>query len=300
MDIGFIGLGVMGGAMARHLGAAGHRLALYDIDPAATDRAAGRLNSAIKAASPKEVAASSEIVFTMLPNGRVVRDCVDGDDGLLGGFAEGSLLIDTSSAEPWITRETAAKLAEKGVDMMEAPVSGAVEGAESATLVFMCGGSEDAVARARPLLEAMGRHIFHLGPIGSGHVMKTINNLATAVIWQATAEAMLIGKAEGLSAEAMVDVLNVSTGMSFITQKKMRDQILSRAFTDPFKLELMLKDMDIATELGRTQRLSLPVSELAHQLWALVDKQIGPGRSITEICRWYEDAHGIALADGAD
>ena len=216
---------------------------------------------------------------------------------LVAGFQPGSLLVDTSSAEPWITRETAARLADAGVDMMEAPVSGAVEGAESATLVFMCGGSDAAVARARPLLETLGSKVFHLGPVGAGHVMKTINNLATEIIWQATAEAMLIGKAEGLSADAMVDVLNVSTGMNFITQKKMRDQVLSRAFSDPFKLELMVKDMDIATELARTQKLSVPISELGHQLWALCDKQIGPGKSITEIVRWYEDAHGIELTD---
>ena len=159
MRIGFIGLGVMGSAMAGHLAKGGHTLALYDIAPAAARKVARRHQGARALRSPREVAEASEVVFTMLPEGTAVRECVLGADGLAAGFARGAILVDTSSAEPWITRETADRLAAQGVAMVDAPVSGAKEGAVSATLVFMCGGEVEALKRVRPLLARMGSHV---------------------------------------------------------------------------------------------------------------------------------------------
>ena len=297
MRVGFIGLGVMGSAMIAHLARAGHSLALYDIDRDTAGRVARRHAGALGARSPQAVAQASDIVFTMLPNGGAVRDCVFGEDGLARGLERGAILVDTSSAEPWITRETAARLAERGIDMMDAPVSGALEGAESATLVFMCGGGAAALARVRPLLELMGRHVFHLGPVGSGHAMKAVNNLATALTCLGTAEAMLIGKACGLKPSAMLDVLNVSTGMSFVTQKKYGPQVVQRRFDDAFKLELMLKDVGIANKLAEQHAIDLPVSALGEQLWRTADTALGPGHSVMDIVRWYERTRGITLAD---
>lgn len=295
MNIGFIGVGVMGSAMARHLGEAGHNLALYDIDPAAVARTLAIVPDSRQCSNPREVAAVSEVVFTMLPNGEVVREVVLAEDGLLAGFQTGSILVDTSSAEPWLTQQTAQRLSEKGVDMIDAPVSGAVEGAESATLVCMCGGSESSVARVRPLLDVMGEHVFHLGPTGSGHIMKTINNLATAVNFVAIAEAMLIGKAAGLDSQAMLDVVNVSTSESFVSRRKMGSEVLSRKFEDPFKLEFMLKDMRIANQLAQQLNLGVPISGLGFQLWQQANAALGPGKSVTEIVRWCEQQIGVEL-----
>ena len=297
MRVGFIGLGVMGSAMVGHLAKGGHALALYDIDREVAAKVARRHAGALDASSPQAVAQNSDIVFTMLPNGGTVRDCVFGEDGLARGLERGSILIDTSSAEPWITRETGARLAEQGVDMMDAPVSGALEGAQSATLVFMCGGEAPVLARVRPLLELLGPHIFHLGPLGSGHTMKAVNNLATALTFLGTAEAMLIGKACGLQPSAMLDVLNVSTGMSFVTQKKYGPQVVERRFDDAFKLELMLKDVGIATRLAEHHGIDLPASALGEQLWRTADTALGPGHSVVDIVRWYEQTRGIVLTD---
>jgi 3-hydroxyisobutyrate dehydrogenase-like beta-hydroxyacid dehydrogenase len=161
----------------------------------------------------------------------------------------------------------------------------------------MVGGSAAAVARCRPLLELMGQHIFHVGPLGAGHTMKTINNLATAVTFLATAEAVMIGKACGLGAQAMVDVLNVSTGSSFVSQKRLGQDVVSRKFEDRFRLELMLKDMDIATRLAEQRGLAVPISDFGRDLWARAVDELGEGRVTTEIVRWYEQHMGFELKD---
>jgi 3-hydroxyisobutyrate dehydrogenase len=295
MRIGFIGVGVMGSAMAGHLAKGGHTLTLYDLAPEAARKVARRHKGARAVASPRAVAEASEVVLTMLPEGTAVRECVFGADGLAAGFKRGAILVDTSSAEPWLTRETAARLAEQGVTMIDAPVSGAAEGARAATLVFMCGGEAAALKRVRPLLDLMGRHVFHLGPVGSGHAMKTVNNLATALTVLGTTEAMLIGKAYGLAPSAMLDVINVSTGRSFVTDVKFGPQVIERRFDDAFRLALMLKDVGIANRLADEQGLAVPVSALGEQLWRAANAALGDGACVLDVVRWYERATGLEL-----
>src|SRR5262245_25106480 len=297
MRLGFIGLGVMGSAMAGHLAKGGHTLALYDIAPKAAQKVARRHKGARAVRTPREVAETSEVVFTMLPEGTAVRACVLGPDGLAAGFKPGSILVDTSSAEPWLTRETAAHLAELSVTMIDAPVSGASEGARAAALVFMCGGEAGALKKVRPLLALMGKHVFHLGPVGSGHAMKTVNNLATALTVLGTTEAMLIGKAYGLAPSAMLDVLNVSTGRSFVTDAKFGPQVIERRFDDAFRLALMLKDVGIANRLADEQGLAVPVAALGEQLWRAANAGLGEGACVLDMVRWYERATGVELKD---
>jgi len=296
VNIGFVGVGVMGSRMARNLVKAGHSLVVYDADPAVTADVAKDIG-AKTAASPREVAAVSEIVITMLPNGDVVRDVIFGENGLAAGFNAGSLLLDTSSAEPWITREIGDRLSEQKVDMVDAPVSGAEEGARSATLVFMCGGSDEALARARPLLDAMGKHVFHVGPLGAGHTMKAINNVTTALSFLCTAEALLIGKSYGLNAKAMLDVMNVSTGYSFATQNRFLNDVITRKFADQFKLDLMLKDMGIAEQLASAHKLPVPMTEVGRMRWQRAVEALGPGAVTTEIVRFVEQEMGVELKD---
>ena len=296
MNIGFVGVGVMGSRMARNLVQAGHDLTIYDANPAVTADVAKDIG-AKTAASPREVAAVSEIVITMLPNGNVVRDVIFGENGLAAGFNAGSLLLDTSSAEPWITREIGDRLSEQKVDMVDAPVSGAEEGARSATLVFMCGGSDEALARARPLLDAMGKHVFHVGPLGAGHTMKAINNVTTALSFLCTAEALLIGKSYGLNAKAMLDVMNVSTGYSFATQNRFLNDVITRKFEDQFKLDLMLKDMGIAEQLASAHKLPVPMTEVGRVRWQKAVEALGPGAVTTEIVRFVEQEMGVELKD---
>jgi 3-hydroxyisobutyrate dehydrogenase-like beta-hydroxyacid dehydrogenase len=296
VKIGFVGVGVMGSRMARNLVKAGHELTVHDANAETTAAVAKDIGAKAKA-SPREAAAASEIVITMLPNGQVVRDVVFGENGLAAGFEPRSLLLDTSSAEPWIAREIAERLATQKVDMVDAPVSGAEEGARTATLVFMCGGSDAGLARARPILEKMGTHIFHVGPLSAGHTMKAINNVTTALSFLCTAEALLIGKSYGLNAKAMVDVMNVSTGYSFASQNRIPNDVITRKFEDQFKLALMLKDMGIARQLAEAHELPMPMIELGTERWRKAVETLGPAAVTTEIVRFVEQEMGVELKD---
>jgi 3-hydroxyisobutyrate dehydrogenase-like beta-hydroxyacid dehydrogenase len=300
MNIGFIGLGVMGTPMASHLARAGHRLTLLDADAkVARDLAHTLGGEALAVATPREVAERSDVIITMLPNGEVVRQVVLGDDGVAQGIKPGALVLDTSSCEPWLTEQTAAGLAERGANFVDAPVSGAQWGAQEAKLVFMVGGSEADVARVRPLLDVMGRAVFHLGGVGCGHAMKCINNCITAITLANTAEGLVAGKRYGLDPKAMIDVLNESTGGSWITQTHFNQRVFNRKFDDPFKLELMLKDVGIALELARETATPVPIWGLGQQLWRMADHDAGAGASVSELVRWVEKQSGTELTPGA-
>lgn len=293
--IGFLGLGVMGMAMAEHLIAAGYDLTVYDIDSAPLRRLHASRPETVIASSPKQVAAASDVVITMLPSGREVRDAVLGTDGLLEGFKRGSLLLDTSSSEPWYTREIAAALERIGVAMVDAPVSGAEMGALAAELVFMVGGDSDSVKRVSPLLKVLGRKTFHLGPTGCGHVMKSINNLITAITFMATAEGLIIGTANGLDPAEMNAVLNASTGMSWITQMHIAQRILSRRFDDPFKLDLMVKDVNIALRIANDSQIQPKLSSAAAELWREIQSRIPKGGSVSELVRTLEQDYHMQI-----
>jgi 3-hydroxyisobutyrate dehydrogenase len=300
MEIGFIGTGIMGAPMATHLARAGHQLTLHDAHPsAARDLAHALGGNAIAASTPREVAERSDVIITMLPNGQVVQQVVLERDGVIHGLRPGALVLDTSSCEPWLTEETAKAITARGGSMVDAPVSGAQWGAQEAKLVFMVGGSEADVQRIRPLLDVMGRAVFHLGGVGCGHAMKCINNCITAVTLANTAEGLVAGKRYGLDPKAMVDVLNESTGGSWITQTHFNQRVFNRAFDDPFKLELMLKDMGIAVELARETATPVPLWGLGQQLWRMADHSAGPGASVSELVRWVERQSGTELTPGA-
>ena len=300
MQVGFIGLGVMGTPMATHLAKAGHGLSLYDVRADVATALAAQLGSpARRAASPREAADGCEVVITMVPDGQVVQQVALGDQGLVHGMSVGSLLLDTSSCEPWLTQATGARLAERGIRMVDAPVSGAQWGAEAAELVFMVGGEAADVERVRPLLDAMGRSVHHLGGLGCGHAMKCINNCITAVTLANTAEGLVAGKRFGLDPRVMIEVLNASTGGSWITRTHFEQRVFNRAFDDPFKLSLMLKDMGIATQLARDTQTPVPLWGLAQQLWRMADHAAGPGASVSELVRWVEQQTGTELTPGA-
>ena len=298
--VGFIGLGVMGLPMARHLAAAGYPLTAYDTDPKALDRLDRSSTGVVMASSSKEVAAASDIVITMLPSGREVESVVFGPQGLAEGFRPGSLLLDTSSSEPSTTKATAKRLKDIGVDMVDAPVSGAEIGALNAELVFMVGGEEEGVERVQPLLEVLGDRVFHLGPIGSGHAMKSINNMITAATFLATAEGLVIGARYGLEPAAMTGVLNSSTGMSWVSRTHIVQRILSRKFDDPFKFDLMVKDIDIALRLASELGLSMDLSQANQALWHRTQGEIPPGSSVSELVRQLEARCEVELSLPAD
>jgi 3-hydroxyisobutyrate dehydrogenase-like beta-hydroxyacid dehydrogenase len=175
-------------------------------------------------------------------------------------------------------------------------VSGAQWGAQAAELVFMVGGADDDVARARPMLDVLGRAVFHLGPLGSGHIMKCINNTVTAMTFQATLEGLALGVAAGLDPVVMNDVFNESTAGSWITANHVRQRILSRTFDDPFRLALMRKDVDIANGLAEQLGLDLPMARLCAVSYREADQQFGEGSSLSDLGRWIERRAGVTIA----
>jgi 3-hydroxyisobutyrate dehydrogenase len=293
--IGFVGLGIMGTPMSGHLVDAGYAVTVFDTDSGTSSALVAAKPDATVAASLAELGAACDVVFTMLPDGHVVQTVALGPDGLVHGLAPGSLLVDTSSSQPWITAETAKALAAAGVAMVDAAVSGAQWGAQAAELVFMVGGAADDVARARPMLDVLGRAVFHLGPLGSGHMMKCINNTVTAMTFQATLEGLALGVAAGLDPVAMNDVFNASTAGSWITTNHIGQRILSRTFDDPFRLALMRKDVDIANDLAKQLGLELPMASLCADSYREADEEFGEGSSLSDLGRWTERRTGVEI-----
>jgi 3-hydroxyisobutyrate dehydrogenase len=286
--IGFIGLGVMGKPMARNLAKVGYQLAVYDKKATLADRISSEFEQVHAVESPKQVAEFSEIVIAMLPTGTDVQDVIKGKNGLIEKYRPGSLHLDSTSAEPWLTVESARILEEHGVAMVDAPVSGAEPGARQAELVFMVGGNKKDVSRVTPLLQVMGKQQFHLGPIGSGHTMKCMNNLITAICFMGTTEGLIVGKRLGLDPHIMIDVLNVSTGMSWNSINHFKQHIFNRKYDDHFKLGLMIKDIGIAMKLASGQGLSLPIADLIQRLWKSAGEASESDSSISEMVRWVE------------
>ena len=207
-SIGFIGIGTMGAPMARNLLKAGHRLTVYDINPAAIEKmkAAG----ASAAASPRDVAAASDVVITMLPDAPDVEKAVTGTNGILAGIRSGSLYIDMSTIDPETTQRLGKRLAAAGCEMIDSPVGKTVEHAIAGTSTLMIGGDAAAVERARPVLSAMGTDLIHCGGLGMGQAMKLTNNLLASVLLAASSEALVAGIKAGLTLETMISVLKTT------------------------------------------------------------------------------------------
>jgi len=298
--IGFIGVGQMGGPMARNLARAGYGLVAHDVDRGALKRACE--TTGVEAGeSLRAMASRCEAVITMLPDGDAVRAVVLGPgDCLLAGFPRDSVLVDMSSSSPLATRELGAGLAERGVAMLDAPVSGGVRKAADATLSIMVGGDAHSIARCRPILEAMGRRIFMTGPLGSGHAMKALNNYVSAAGLVAAAEGVLAAQRFGLDPGNVVDILNASTGMNNSTLNKFHQFILSRAFDSGFSLDLMVKDLNTALEVARSTGSPARLAEACLEAWTEAQATLGTGLDHTAVVRYWEKLAGTELGKKHD
>jgi 3-hydroxyisobutyrate dehydrogenase len=280
--IGFIGLGKMGQPMARRLIAAGFKVHGYDLSEAA--RAAAIESGAKASASLGAVMAKADVIITMLPNSDAVETvALGGADSIARLAAPGTLLIDMSSAAPHRTRRLGEALGEHGITMVDAPVSGGVLRAADGALTIMLGGSEDAVARARPVLEHLGSRLFETGGLGSGHAMKALNNYVSAAGLTAACEALQIGAQFGLDPALMIDILNVSTGRNNSTENKIKQFVLSSSFDGGFGLGLMAKDLATAAALADELAMRSPFCHEAARLWGEALASLGPAVDHTEI-----------------
>lgn len=263
--VGFVGLGIMGGPMARNLALAGYELVLYNRTRSKAEELAAEVGAKV-AEIPKEVARSSGVIFTMLPGPPEVEEVVAGEDGLLEGAGEGSLIIDMSTSSPVLARELARIARKRGVGMLDAPVSGGDVGAEEGTLSIMVGGDKEDFERARPLFEVMGETVTHVGPSGTGQLVKAANQIVVALVIEAVSEALVLGSRGGVAPEKILEVLSGGLAANKVMEVK-REKFLNHDFEPGGKVEFHRKDLRIALEAGREYGVPLPVTAVVYQMF---------------------------------
>jgi 3-hydroxyisobutyrate dehydrogenase len=294
ITVGFVGLGNMGWPMARNLYAAGFDLIVRDIAAATQHRFAAEHPGVTPASSPSAFAAA-DIVVTMLPNGVSVQDAMLGW-GIGATLRAGALLLEMSSSDPSDTLRLAADLEPFGVRVVDAPVSGGVPRAVTGELAIMVGGAPEDVARAQPVLLVLGEPArqFTTGALGSGHAMKALNNVVAAATSCATAEALVIGKRFGLNPKTMIDIINVSTGRSFVSEV-FGSEVLTGRYGTGFKLGLLAKDVRIAASVAAATGTDAPVLALTDERWAKALSRLGPeaDQSAAHQAWWDDPLHRL-------
>lgn len=279
MKIGFIGLGNMGGPMARNLIKAGHELVVFDLSEAsvASVKAAG----AKVAGSIQELAKTTglEAIITMLPAAPHVRSVYSGEQGILSVVAKGVILIDSSTIDPQTARDVATQAQKNGNSMVDAPVSGGTGGAEAGTLTFMVGGSQADFDFVKPILANMGKNIVHCGGVGNGQVAKVANNMLLGISMIATAEAMSLGVSLGMDPKVLAGIINTSSGRCWSSEiynpypGVVETAPASRGYTGGFGVDLMLKDLGLATEAAKSAKQSVVLGGVAQQLYQAFSSQ---------------------------
>jgi len=261
--VGFLGLGTMGAAMAANLARAGFAVTAWNRSPGRApeldDLGIGR------AATPAEVAGIADIVVVCVSDTPDVESVLFGTHGLADGARPGSLVIDCSTISPSATRDFAARLAERDVALVDAPVSGGSEGAQKATLTIFCGGEDAAVERARPILAAIGRTITHVGPSGAGQAVKAVNQVILAGTYLGVAEGIVLAMKAGLDVDQVVDALGGGAAQSWVLANR-SGRMLANDYPLGFKVELHRKDLGIALALAHEKGAELPVTDLAADL----------------------------------
>jgi 2-hydroxy-3-oxopropionate reductase len=289
--IGFIGLGIMGRPMAANLLAAGYPLTVHNRSRGAVEELAAL--GAARASSPREVAAASDVVITMLPDSPDVEAAVLGPDGVAAGIAAGALFIDMSTIAPAVSRAIAAALAEQDVDAVDGPVSGGELAARAGELSIMAGGGDEAVGRAQPIFDVLGKATTHIGPPGAGQVAKAANQVVVALTIQAVAEALVLARKAGADPARVREAL-----LGGFAQSRILDvhgqRMLDGAYEPGFKLRLHRKDLAIALQLAREEQIPLFATAQAAQLMDALLAQGSGDRDHSALAVVYEQLAGVA------
>jgi 3-hydroxyisobutyrate dehydrogenase len=288
--IGFIGLGNMGGPMARNLVKAGHRVRGYDIFKASLDAFAKAGGDA--ASNLTDAVRGVDVVITMLPAGEHVRNVYLGEGRVIDSVSKGTLLIDCSTIDVQSARTiSAAAMATSGLDMVDAPVSGGTVGAENATLTFMCGGSEAAFARAEPILRQMGKTVVHAGQAGNGQAAKICNNMILGISMIAVCEGFALAEKLGLDAQKLFDISSKSSGQCWSMTSycpvpgPVPTSPANRDYKPGFTGAMMVKDMRLAQEAAHATGVSTPLGAAAQALYALYCGRGGAADDFSGIIR---------------
>ncbi len=293
MKAAFLGLGAIGWPMAAHV-ARRHDLTVWNRTRSRADDFAAR-HRCRAAATPCEAAAGADVVLTCLPTSAEVEALLGGAAGLETGLAGGTLVLDCTSGDPATSRRIAARLAARGIAFADAPVSGGTNGAEAGTLTVMVGGDDATFARAEPVLQAFGRRIEHLGPVGAGHAMKAVNNALLAVNIRAFAEGFAALVKTGVPARRALEVLNASSGRSFVSEALAPERVLSGAFPLTFRLALLEKDVDIAVELLEDTGVDGALLRRTRELFREARSALGEQADYLEAVRIVERDAGVEI-----
>ena len=297
-SVGILGLGAIGQIYCGHLRGAFPGLRAFDLDRERIDR-----SGAVAAGSARELGAACELVVVSLPDPAAVRAALAGVDGLLEGARPGSVVVDTSTISLATSREIYELARERGVDYLDAPVSGGepyatgVDGARAASMTFMVGGGAEAFERARPAMQALGRHFFHLGPSGSGSAVKLISNLCSGIHALVAAEAFALGAACGFGPERLVEVFQHTDAKSFFMTDYLMPRVARGDVAPGFTVDLQLKDHRLAMELGHEHRVPLPFNALAAQTWELLRARGRGGNDVTDAIFFAAEQAGRDLRD---
>ena len=296
MNTAFLGLGAIGRPMAARLAAAGHTLVVWNRTRERAEQFARDTGAGVAvAASPAEAARNSDVVFTCFSTSRDVQSVLDGSDGLLAGFARGAVLVDCTSGDPATSKTIADALAARGVGFLDAPVSGGVSGAEKGTLTVMVGGDAAVLQAVRPAIEAFAGKIVHCGPVGAGDAVKAVNQAFLAIHLLAAAEGLVTLVKQGVDPKVALDVINASSGRSNSSMNLIPERVITRAFPKTFRLALLEKDIGIAAELARQNRVPSPVTQLTADLFRVARGELGEVADHVEVVKMVEQWGGAEI-----
>ena len=295
MNPAFIGLGALGRPMAARVAAAFPNLVVWNRTPDRAQSFAAEHN--VRAAgTPAEAAKDADVVITCLPLSRAVESLLDGPNGVLSAMRAGTTLVDCTSGDPPTSRRIAARLAEHGIDYVDAPVSGGVTGAEKGTLTVMVGGDAAVFERMQPIFKSFGQKIVHCGAVGAGDALKAVNNAMLAVHIWSTAEGLAMLAKSGVDPRIALDVINTSTGRSNTSMNLFPDRVLTRAFPRTFRLALLEKDIGIAAQVARDNKVPSPVTQLTADLFTMARGELGEVADHVEAVRLVEQWAGVEIS----
>lgn len=294
LRIGFAGLGAIGRPMAARC-AAVHAVTVWNRTADRAAQFAAEHAAVAVATTPRELAVGADAVVTCLPTSADVASLLDGSEGLIAGMAPGALLVDCTSGDPATSRAIAARLASLGIGFVDAPVSGGPPLAERGELTVMCGGSDADVVRAESVVRPFATKVVHLGPVGAGHAMKAVNNALLAIHIAALAEGLVTLAKAGIAPRAMIDVINASSGRSFVSEVLVPDRVLTGAWPRLFRLALIEKDIGIAHDLALELGVADPVLAHVRTHFRALRSALGEGADYLDPIRAAEDAAGVAL-----
>lgn len=297
MQLGFIGIGVMGRPMTLNLLKAGHTVTIFARHPQKPEVQEVVNAGAKLAPSPRAVAMASEIVITMVPNSMQVEEVVAGPQGVFEGARKGLIIIDMSTIAPSVSRKLAQDAGTYGAHFLDAPVSGGSQGAVNGTLTIMVGGEREIFEQARPVLEAMGKkeNIFHVGPNGTGEVVKIVNNILCGAISAATAEAFTLGVKAGADVSTMAKIIGVSTGASWQLANQFPLRAFKGNFQPGFMTDLLYKDLGLALDLAAENTTPVVMTALTRQMFEMARAE-GFGREdYTSVLKVLEKTAGVEV-----